>query len=173
MLIFAVRLIVEENGQMLFLRQTKRNGGRYTLIGGNVEEHEFAREALSREALEEAGFLAVDAKPTVPAQAAVLLKVKAGLLPIKDTDVQRLVAGSVPGLNPASVSVVMTAAPESNLPNGGLVALGPLRVSPGARAIILAVVAGSLALVALLAVLLVVTARRLAALERDTPRLQG
>lgn len=55
MLTFAVRLILEENGTMLFLRQTKQNGGRYSLIGGNVEEHEFAREALAREALEEAG----------------------------------------------------------------------------------------------------------------------
>lgn len=54
MLIFAVRLILEENGKLLFLRQTKRNGGRYTLIGGNVEEQEFAREALAREAREEA-----------------------------------------------------------------------------------------------------------------------
>ena len=54
MLIFAVRLILEDNGKLLFLRQTKRNGGRYTLIGGNVEEHEFAREALAREAKEEA-----------------------------------------------------------------------------------------------------------------------
>lgn len=55
MLIFAVRLILEENGKLLFLRQTKRNGGRYTLVGGNVETHEFAREALAREAKEEAG----------------------------------------------------------------------------------------------------------------------
>jgi 8-oxo-dGTP diphosphatase len=55
MLIFAVRLILEENGKMLFLRQTKRNGGRYTLVGGNVEAQEFAREALAREAEEEAG----------------------------------------------------------------------------------------------------------------------
>lgn len=54
MLIFAVRLILEDNNQLLFLRQTKRNGGRFTLIGGNVEEHEFAREALIREAKEEA-----------------------------------------------------------------------------------------------------------------------
>lgn len=54
MLIFAVRLVLEENGKLLFLRQTKRNGGRYTLIGGNVEEKEFAREALTREAKEEA-----------------------------------------------------------------------------------------------------------------------
>ena len=54
MLIFAVRLILENNGMLLFLRQTKRNGGRFTLIGGNVEEQEFAREALAREAEEEA-----------------------------------------------------------------------------------------------------------------------
>lgn len=54
MLIFAVRLILEEKDKLLFLRQTKRNGGRYTLIGGNVEEQEFAREALAREAKEEA-----------------------------------------------------------------------------------------------------------------------
>ena len=37
MLTFAVRLILEDNGKMLFLRQTKRNGGRYSLVGGNVE----------------------------------------------------------------------------------------------------------------------------------------
>lgn len=55
MLTFAVRLILEENGKLLFLRQTKRNGGRYSLVGGNVEEHEFARQALAREAKEEAG----------------------------------------------------------------------------------------------------------------------
>lgn len=57
MLIFAVRLILEDKGQILFLRQRKRNGGRYTLIGGNVEETEFAREALAREASEEADIL--------------------------------------------------------------------------------------------------------------------
>jgi ADP-ribose pyrophosphatase YjhB (NUDIX family) len=57
MLIFAVRLILEDNGKLLFLRQTKRNGGRYTLIGGNVEEQEFAREALAREAKEEADII--------------------------------------------------------------------------------------------------------------------
>jgi ADP-ribose pyrophosphatase YjhB (NUDIX family) len=55
MLIFAVRLILEDRGNMLFLEQTKKQGGRYTLIGGNVEEEEFAREALAREVVEEAG----------------------------------------------------------------------------------------------------------------------
>lgn len=60
MLNFAVRLILEENGQLLFLKQTKKNGGKYTLIGGTVEDQEFAREALAREAEEEAG-IRVDA----------------------------------------------------------------------------------------------------------------
>lgn len=55
MLIFAVRLLLEDQGKLLFLRQTKKNGGKFSLIGGNVEENEFARDALSREALEEAG----------------------------------------------------------------------------------------------------------------------
>lgn len=55
MLTFAVRLILEDNNKWLFLRQTKKNGGRYSLIGGTVEDHEFAREALAREASEEAG----------------------------------------------------------------------------------------------------------------------
>ncbi|MCC7246890.1 MAG: NUDIX domain-containing protein [Saprospiraceae bacterium] len=56
MLTFAVRLILENYlGHLLFLRQTKSNGGQYTLVGGTVEDHEFAREALAREASEEAG----------------------------------------------------------------------------------------------------------------------
>jgi ADP-ribose pyrophosphatase YjhB (NUDIX family) len=55
MLVFAVRLIVEKDGKMLFLHQTKQNGGGFSLVGGNVEDREFAREALAREAKEEAG----------------------------------------------------------------------------------------------------------------------
>jgi 8-oxo-dGTP diphosphatase len=55
MLIFAVRLIVEQEGRVLCLHQTKKNGGGYSLIGGNVESREFARQALVREAREEAG----------------------------------------------------------------------------------------------------------------------
>ncbi len=55
MLIFATRLVLEEEGNLLFLRQTPKNGGRFSLPGGNVEESEFAREALCREAEEEIG----------------------------------------------------------------------------------------------------------------------
>jgi ADP-ribose pyrophosphatase YjhB (NUDIX family) len=57
MLTFAVRLILTDENRILFLRQTQKNGGKYSLIGGNVEDHEFAREALAREALEEAGIV--------------------------------------------------------------------------------------------------------------------
>lgn len=55
MLTFAVRLILENDGRMLFLHQTKKNGGGFSLVGGNVEDREFAREALVRETMEEAG----------------------------------------------------------------------------------------------------------------------
>ena len=48
-------MIVEKDGRLLFLHQTKQNGGGFSLVGGNVEEREFAREALSREVKEEAG----------------------------------------------------------------------------------------------------------------------
>jgi 8-oxo-dGTP diphosphatase len=54
-LIFAVRLILEEDGKILFLQQTEKNGGRFALPGGNVEDAEFARQALCREANEELG----------------------------------------------------------------------------------------------------------------------
>lgn len=55
MLIFAVRLLLEEDGKILFLKQTPANGGRFSLPGGTVEEPEFARDALCRETLEELG----------------------------------------------------------------------------------------------------------------------
>ena len=46
---------MEREGKLLFLHQTKKNGGGYSLVGGAVEEREFAREALVREVKEEAG----------------------------------------------------------------------------------------------------------------------
>ncbi len=50
-----VRLILYYKGQILLLRQTKPNGGNYTLVGGTVESTETAPQALIREAYEEAG----------------------------------------------------------------------------------------------------------------------
>ncbi|MEM1320336.1 MAG: NUDIX hydrolase [Bacteroidota bacterium] len=50
-----VRLILEQNGEILLLQQTNQNGGKYTLIGGTVEAEEFPIDALIRESHEEAG----------------------------------------------------------------------------------------------------------------------
>ncbi|MFK8104245.1 MAG: NUDIX domain-containing protein [Saprospiraceae bacterium] len=52
---FKVRLILEEQGKVLLLKQTVQNGGKYTLIGGTVERGEHALEAIIRECSEESG----------------------------------------------------------------------------------------------------------------------
>jgi ADP-ribose pyrophosphatase YjhB (NUDIX family) len=51
------RLILYHKGQILLLRQTKPNGGNYTMVGGTVESFETARESLIRESKEEAGLV--------------------------------------------------------------------------------------------------------------------
>ncbi len=117
--------------------------------------------------LEETDPLAVDAKPKSPARAAVLLKARPGAAPIAEADVQKLVAGSVAGLDAAAVGVVVTAAAAPGEATAAALApLGPLRMSPGTRPLLVGAVVAVLALLALLATLLLVTARRLAALER-------
>ena len=50
-----VRLILEDNNRILMLRQTSKNGGKHSLIGGTVDQGEFPIDALIREAREEAG----------------------------------------------------------------------------------------------------------------------
>ncbi len=54
-IILKVRLILEDKGEILMLKQTSKNGGKYTLVGGTVEKGEFAIEALIRESKEETG----------------------------------------------------------------------------------------------------------------------
>jgi 8-oxo-dGTP diphosphatase len=51
------RLILYYKGKILLLRQTKPNGGNYTLVGGTVESNEYARQSLIRESYEEAGII--------------------------------------------------------------------------------------------------------------------
>jgi 8-oxo-dGTP diphosphatase len=51
------RLILYHKGQILLLKQTKPNGGNYTLVGGNVEPGETARQSLIRESFEEADII--------------------------------------------------------------------------------------------------------------------
>lgn len=117
--------------------------------------------------LEESDPLAVDTRPRSAARAAVLLKARPGDAPIAVADVQKLVAGSVAGLDAAAVGVVITAAADpGEVAAATLAPLGPLRVTPGTRPLLVGALAVVLLLLAVLAVLLLVTARRLAALER-------
>lgn len=70
-----VRLILYYKGSILLLKQTKPNGGNYTLVGGNVEDMEFAKQTLIRESFEEAGIVL---KPKDLQLVHVLHKVKKG-----------------------------------------------------------------------------------------------
>ena len=52
-----VRLILYNKGKILLLKQRKRQGGNYILVGGTVDANEFALDALIRESEEEAGII--------------------------------------------------------------------------------------------------------------------
>jgi type III secretion protein J len=112
--------------------------------------------------------LAADGKPRVAAQAAVLLKMRPAAASLRDAEVQKLVAGSVAGLQPEAVAVVVTAASEApSQRTPALASVGPLNVDPASRALLLGGLLAGLAIIATLSVLLLLTARRLAALERQ------
>ena len=49
------RLFLHDHGKLLLLKQTKPNGGNFSLIGGTIEKREFAIQTLIRESWEEAG----------------------------------------------------------------------------------------------------------------------
>lgn len=111
--------------------------------------------------LEEPDPLSLEGKPRTSARAAVLIKAAQGRTPLAEADVQKLVAGSVPGLDPRAVAVVVTAAPESSEGNlGPLAAVGPLRVTPSSRAPLIMAFAVGLGIIGLLATLLLVSLRR-------------
>jgi type III secretory pathway lipoprotein EscJ len=77
-------------------------------------------------AVPRADVLAPPAAPAAPT-ASVLLKHDGAEPPISESDVSRLIAGAVPGLSPAGVTVVMKAVPEPVDRTGTeLVRLGPL-----------------------------------------------
>lgn len=55
--ILTARLLLEYRDHYLYLAQTKSNGESFTLPGGKIEGEEFAKEALIREAFEEAAII--------------------------------------------------------------------------------------------------------------------
>lgn len=54
-LVIVVRLFLQQKGKVLLLKQTAKNGGKYTMVGGKIESNEMAVTALIRECYEEIG----------------------------------------------------------------------------------------------------------------------
>jgi type III secretion protein J len=168
----------EVYGQPSLIPSASEERARYLeALGGELERTlETADGVVSARVhlvLEENDPLALEPGPRTAARAAVLIKARAGRAPLPESDIQRLVAGSVPGLEPAGVAVVITRAPESN--EGApaeLAALGPLRVTPASRPLLVAAIAVGLGVLALLAGLLLMTARRLALLQQPRGRAE-
>ncbi|HEY3256729.1 MAG TPA: hypothetical protein VGJ91_22385 [Polyangiaceae bacterium] len=97
----------------------------------------------------------------VPASASVLLRHRGSAPPIAIGDVQRLVAGAVPGLSPAQVSVVASPVPlPSRIPERELSRFGPVTVTRASVFPLRTIVGGALFLnLGLLAALILVWTR--------------
>jgi type III secretion system YscJ/HrcJ family lipoprotein len=104
--------------------------------------------------------LAPDEAP-VPPSASVLLRHRGPTPPISDSDVQRLVAGAVPGLTPAQVSVVALPVPAPTRPaERELARFGPVTVTRSSVFPLRAIIGGALLLnLGLLGALILVWAR--------------
>ena len=104
--------------------------------------------------------LAPDAEP-VPASASVLLRHRGASPPIAVSDIQRLVAGAVPGLKAAQVSVVASPVPQPSRPaERELSRFGPVTVTRGSVFPLRTIVGSALILnLGLLGALLFVWAR--------------
>jgi type III secretion protein J len=119
--------------------------------------------------------------PPARATASVLLKSR-GPLSVGEADVQRLVAGAVPALAAADVSVVMTSLSASDAPAvdssgragqlGALGRVGPFSVARGSRTALATLATSGLVLILLLALGLVLAAIRLGRLRRRVSELE-
>lgn len=90
--------------------------------------------------------LDADETPTKPS-ASVLLRHRGATPPLAITEIQRLVAGAVPGLQPADVSVVASSAPHNVRPaDKELRRVGPITVTRASLSPLRAVAAGAVLL---------------------------
>jgi len=55
-------MFLEKNGKILLLKQTNKNGGSHTMIGGKIDADEMAVTALIRECYEETGIVLMEKK---------------------------------------------------------------------------------------------------------------
>ena len=106
------------------------------------------------------------ARPT----ASVLLKA-AGTLPLADADVQKIVAGAVPGMQAADVSVVRGGG-AADAPAPPFERVGPLRVARDSKTMAATLATSGLLVIFLLAIGLALTALRLGQLRKRVRELE-
>lgn len=119
-------------------------------IGGELEQSLAAVDGVVSArvhlAAPERSPLDTDAAPSKPS-ASVLLRHRGANPPLASTEIQRLVAGAVPGLQPADVSVVSSPASSSLRPaDKELRRVGPITVTRASLSPLRAVAAGAVAL---------------------------
>jgi type III secretion protein J len=113
---------------------------------------------------------ALDGRDRSPARAAVLVRLRpGGSIGLTTGEIQKLVAGSAPGLDPAAVVVIATATALPRPPGddggggsgstGALAALGPFWVARASRGPLIVTAIVALIVIGLLAVLLLVNLR--------------
>ena len=56
-LTIVVRMFLQADGKVMLLKQTNKNGGNHTMVGGKIDRNEMAVTALIRETHEEAGIV--------------------------------------------------------------------------------------------------------------------
>jgi len=108
--------------------------------------------------------------PRVRPSASVMVKTR-GARQIVTADVQRLVAGAVPSLQPSDVAVLVAPGPGDVTPE--MERLGPLRVAKESRATAATLAASGLVVIALLALGLALLGLRLQRARRRLRRLEG
>jgi type III secretion protein J len=111
-----------------------------------------------------------DENPPKPS-ASVLMRHRGATPPVATEEVQRLVAGAVPGLSPEQVNVVLVSSPAVRVAKQGLAHFGPIAVTRGSVAALRGFFTASLALNAALAAAVValwLRVRRTGAVTRSS-----
>ncbi len=114
---------------------------------------------------EGAGAYSLTKKSQPPQRASVVLKVQEKRFQLHPKDVQALVAGALPKIDPAAVSVVIQLAQPLAARSAPYSSLGPFSVSPSTKLPLTLLFAGLLLVVVLLVVFLILSRRALSRLQ--------
>jgi type III secretion protein J len=128
-------------------------------LAQTIERIDGVVDARVHVALPETQDLLLDETAPSP-RASVLIKYRVDHAPPEPEALRALVAGAVQGMDPAEVSILAVPSESTGAAPAPLVALGPITVTAGSAGALKAILAGSLVLHVLLALVLVAVLRR-------------